>query len=61
MSVFNFCAVDCVCSIKSVCPQNAHGQVKSICDLQLCRNTDGLIDELVLHMEKQLRSIKNIK
>ena len=35
----------------SVCPENAHEQVKGICDLQLCKNTDGLIDALVSYME----------
>ena len=35
----------------SVCPENAHEQVKDICDLQLCKNTDGLIDALVSYME----------
>ena len=38
----------------SVCPEDAHEKVKDICDLQLCKNTDGLIDALVSHLEKIL-------
>ena len=38
----------------SVCPENAHSEVKKICDLKLCKNTDGLIGDLVSHIEKIL-------
>ena len=37
----------------SVCPENAHEQVKGICDLKLCKNTDGLIDALVSYIGKE--------
>lgn len=36
----------------SVCPENAHDNVKKICDIKLCKNTDGVIDALVSYIEK---------
>ena len=38
----------------AVCPSNAHDDVKRICELCLCSNNDGLIAELVDHIEREL-------
>ncbi len=35
----------------SVCPSNAHQSIKSMCDLRLCSNDEGIIAELVEHIE----------
>ena len=36
----------------AVCPSNAHEEVKRVCDLCLCSNAEGLIADLVEHIEK---------
>ncbi len=37
----------------SVCPSNAHPDVKKVCDLCLGSNTDGLIADLVEYLDKK--------
>ena len=36
----------------AVCPSNAHEEVKRMCDLCLCSDVEGLIADLVEHIEK---------
>lgn len=38
----------------SVCPSNAHGEIKKICDLCLCSNEEGLIAELIERIDAEL-------
>ncbi len=38
----------------AVCPSGAHGDIRKICDLCLCSNNDGLIADLVEHIEKSI-------
>ena len=39
----------------AVCPSNAHEDIKKICDLCLCSNEQGLIADLVDHIENEMR------
>ena len=38
----------------AVCPANAHEEIKKMCDLCLCSNDEGLIANLVEHIESTL-------
>ena len=38
----------------SVCPSTAHEDIIKLCDLCLCSNNDGLIADLVEHIEREL-------
>ena len=38
----------------SVCPANAHEEIKAICSLCLCSNEDGVIADLVEYLDKEL-------
>lgn len=44
------------CADVAVCPSNAHPEIKKISRLCLCSNNEGLIADLVDHIEKEIKN-----
>ena len=43
----------------AVCPENAIDSVKEICDLCLCDHKQGVIADLIEHIEREIRKGKS--
>ncbi len=44
----------------SVCPENAHEDIKALCSLCLCSNEDGVIADLVEYLDKKAKNNEKI-
>jgi hydroxymethylpyrimidine pyrophosphatase-like HAD family hydrolase len=42
----------------AVCPENAIDSVKDVCDLCLCDHKQGVIADLIEHIEREIREGK---